>query len=213
MRPSGIDQGESAMPENFKEFAKDNISVLKKNGQRFDGLKASVQPGKVFLWEPSILVEPKDLIVRHMSNGGTETFEVIEPGFYEAVLSFGAHYQMTVRRMGDAEAEKVSHSITYNFHGDNARVNNQSVDNSINTIFQSNEIINLVTKLKAEIERLDLPSAEKLEAIEVVDEIKSQLDSSSPKKTIVKRLIDTLPKAESIASIGASIMSILASVA
>lgn len=77
------------MPGNFAEFAKDNISVLKKNGQRFDGLKASVQPGKVFLWEPSILVEPKDLILRHMSNGGTETFEVVEPGFFEAVMSLG----------------------------------------------------------------------------------------------------------------------------
>ena len=200
------------MPGNFKEFAKDNISVLKKNGQRFDGLKASVQPGRVFLWEPSILVEPKDLIIRHMSNGGTETFEVIEPGFYEAVLSFGAHYQMTVRRMGDAEADKLTHSTVYNFHGDNARVNNHSVDNSINTISHNTEISNLVTQLRAEIERLDISSAERLEAIEVVDEIASQLDSSAPKKTIVKRLIDSLPKAESIASIGASIMSILGSI-
>lgn len=116
---------------------------------------------------------------------------------------------MTVRRMGEAEAEKVSHSIVYNFHGDNARVNNQSVDNSINTVTRNNEITNLVTRLRNEVEQLDIPRAEKLEAIEVVDEIKSQLESPAPKKTIVKRLINSLPKAEAIMSIGASITSML----
>lgn len=195
----------------LNDFAKDNISILKTNGQRFDGLKASVQKGKVFLWDSSIFIEPKDLIIRHMSNGGSETFEVVEPGFYEAVMDFEAHYQMVVRRMGEAEAERVSHSTIYNFHGDNARVNNQSVDNSVNTVYSNTEISNLVEGLRSQVENLDLPEDEKLEAIEVIDEIKTQLDSPAPKKTIVKRLIDSLPKVESITTIGASIMTMFGS--
>ncbi|MBP1085347.1 MULTISPECIES: hypothetical protein [Pseudomonas] len=193
----------------FNDFAKDSISVLKTNGQRFDGLKASVQKGKVFLWDSSIFIEPKDLIIRHMSNGGTETLEVTEPGFHEAVMDFEAHYQMSVRRMGEAEAELVSHSTIYNFHGDNARVNNQSVDNSTNTVNSNSEISDLVAALRAQVETLDLEGPERLEALEVVDEIKSQLDSPAPKKTIVKRLIASLPKVESLTTIGASIMTML----
>jgi hypothetical protein len=199
------------MPGMFTDFAKDNISVLKKTGQRFDGLKASVQKGKVFLWNSSIFIEPKDLIIRHMSNGGTETFEVVEPGFHEAVMDFEAHYQMAVRRMGEVEAEKVSHNIVYNFHGDNARVNNQSVDNSINTVYSNTEISTLVAGLRSQVEKLDIPEPEKLEALEVVDEIKTQLDLPAPKKTIVKRLIASLPKVESLTTIGASIMTMLGS--
>ncbi|KWS07500.1 MULTISPECIES: hypothetical protein [Pseudomonas syringae group] len=193
----------------FNDFAKDNISVLKTNGQRFDGLKASVQKGKVFLWDSSIFIEPKDLIIRHMSNGGSETFEVVEPGFYEAVMDFEAHYQMVVRRMGEAEAEKVSHSTVYNFYGNNARVNNQSVDNSVNTVYSNTEISNLVAGLRSEVEKIELPDAEKLEALDVVDEIKTQIDSPAPKKNIVRRLIDSLPKVESLTTIGASIMTML----
>ncbi|WP_032632982.1 hypothetical protein [Pseudomonas viridiflava] len=193
----------------FNDLANDNISILKRNGERFDELKASVQKGQIFFWNSSILIEPKDLIVRHMSNRGTETFEVVDPGFREASLAVQAHYQMSVRRLGDAEAEKVSHSTVYNFHGDNARVNNQSVDNSVNTAYSNTEISNLVSGLRSEVEKMELPESEKLEALEVVDEIKTQIDSPTPKKNIVRRLIDSLPKVESLTTIGASIMTML----
>ena len=193
----------------FDEFAKDNISIVKKNGQKFEGLKASVQKGKVFLWDSSIFVEPKDLVLRHMSNGGTETFEVVEPGFFEAVMDFDAHYQMTVRRMGEAEADRVVQSITYNFHGDNARVNNHSVDNSINTVNHDTQVSQIIEDLRDALSNLKLSEVEKQEALEVVDELKTQLEMPSPKKTIIRGLIAALPAAESIASIGASIIGML----
>jgi len=36
------------MRGTFNEFATDNISIVKKNGQKFEGFKASVQKGKSF---------------------------------------------------------------------------------------------------------------------------------------------------------------------
>jgi len=199
------------MRGTFNEFATDNISIVKKNGQKFEGFKASVQKGKVFLWDSSIFIEPKDLIMRHMSNGATETFEVVEPGFYEAVLGFEAHYQMTVRRMGEAEAERVVQSITYNFHGDNARVNNHNVDNSINTVSHGAQVSKVIEELRAELSKLGLSEVEEKEALEVVDELKTQLELPAPKKTIIRGLIAALPTAESITSIGASIIAMLGS--
>jgi len=146
-----------------------------------------------------------------MSNGATETFEVVEPGFYEAVMGFEAHYQMTVRRMGEAEAERVVQSITYNFHGDNARVNNHSVDNSINTVSHGAQVSRVIEELRAELSKLGLSEVEEKEALEVVDELKTQLELPAPKKTIIRGLIAALPTAESIASIGASIIAMLGS--
>lgn len=193
----------------FEDFATDNISVIKKDGQKHEGLKASVQKGKIFLSDSSVLIEPRDHIVRHMSNGGTETFEVVDPGFFEAVMDFEAHYQMTVRRLGDAEAERVAQTITYNFHGDNARVNNHSVDNSCNTVSHSSQISSYITELKSEIEKLDLRSSDKQDALEIVAELKVQLETPVPKRTIIRGLIAALPSIESIATIGSSIMSMV----
>lgn len=195
----------------LEEFEKDNISVIKKNGQKHEGLKASVQKGRIFLSDSSVFIEPRDHIVRHMSNGGTETYEVIDPGFFEAMMDFEAHYQMTVKRLGEVDAEKVAQSVIYNFHGDNARVNNHSVDNSYNAVSHSSKVTQYITELKTEIEKLDLPISDRQDALEVVEELKTQLQAPTPKRSIVKSLLAALPAVEAIASIGSSIIAMLGS--
>ena len=193
----------------FDEFHTDNISIIKSNGQRYDGLKASVQRDKIYFEDSSILVEPRDLIQRNMSNGGVETFEVIDPGFVESIMDFEAHYQMRVRKMGIPEAEKAVRNITYNISGANARVNNHSVDNSINNATISPEVPNLIASLRLELSKLGLSSQERVEFDEVVDEIESQLSTQAPKKTVIKSLLAALPHVETVAAISASIFGMV----
>lgn len=193
----------------FDEFATDNISIIKSSGQRYDGLKASVQRDTIFFESASILVEPRDLIQRNMSNGGVETFEVIDPGFVESIMDFDAHYQMRVRKMGVPEAEIAVRSITYNISGANARVNNHSIDNSINTVTINPELSGLVDALRAEISKLGMSSEERAEAYEVVDEIQSQLKAQTPKRTVIKSLLAALPHVETVASISATILGMV----
>ena len=193
----------------FDEFHTDNISIIKSNGQRYDGLKASVQRDKIYFEDSSILVEPRDLIQRNMSNGGVETFEVIDPGFVESIMDFEAHYQMRVRKMGIPEAEKAVRNITYNISGANARVNNHSVDNSINNATISPEVPNLIASLRSELSKLGLSSQERVEFDEVVDEIESQLSTQAPKKTVIKSLLAALPHVETVAAISASIFGMV----
>lgn len=193
----------------FDDFATDNISIIKSNGQRYDGLKASVQRDKIYFENSSILVEPRDLIQRNMSNGGVETFEVIDPGFVEAIMDFEANYQMRVRKMGIPEAEKAVRNITYNISGANARVNNHSVDNSINNATISPEVPSLIAELRSELSKLGLSSQERVEVDEVVDEIESQLSTQAPKKTVIKSLLAALPHVEAVATISASIFGMV----
>lgn len=194
---------------DFDDVMTDNISIIKTTGERFDGLKASVQRDKIFFENSSILVEPRDLVQRIMSNGGVETFEVIDPGFYEKVFDFDAHYQMIVRKLGVPEAQKAVQSITYNFTGANARVNNHSVDNSVNTVTYTAEVTGLIQVLRDEISKLRVSPSERAEALEVVDEIESQLATNPPKRTIIKSLLGALPHVESVASISASILGVV----
>ena len=58
----------------FEEFMTDTIFIQKQSGEKTGVNKASIQKKGVFLDRSDILVEVGDLIERHMSNGGIETF-------------------------------------------------------------------------------------------------------------------------------------------
>ncbi|MBF0645653.1 hypothetical protein HTZ97_08110 [Desulfuromonas acetoxidans] len=185
----------------------DNIKVIKADGQEVEGLKASVQSKGIYLMQSDVLIEPNDLIQRIMSNGGTETFKVIDPGFHEGVHSIPAHYQMKVQKLGIPEAEKAIQSITYNISGPNARVNNHSTDNSTNIVNVNQDVADHLVLLREEIEKLVNASEERKDALEVVDAIQGQFESGSPSKAVIKSLVSALPHAGSIASIGSFLLS------
>ncbi len=86
----------------------DTVSLIKRNGQRVDGIEASVQRGKIFIRRSDLLIESDDLIFRDMSNGSSETYVVIEPGFREKFGSISAHYQMIVQRLSNMQTEKTA---------------------------------------------------------------------------------------------------------
>ncbi|AKH68799.1 MAG: hypothetical protein KBT72_01965 [Zhongshania sp.] len=194
----------------FSSMMKDKIQVLKSDGTKSSEMNASVQSKGIYLMRSDVLVEPGDLIQRIMSNGGKETFQVIDPGFHEGTGgAIPAHYQMKVKKLGLPDAEKAIQSITYNISGPNARVNNNSTDNSNNIANINNDLSKSIEALKAEINRLELSAQEKSEAIEVVGAIEDQCKNEKPSKVVVNALINSLPTAASIASIGSLILSLL----
>ena len=195
---------------SFSDMMKDKIQVLKSDGTKSTEMNASVQSKGIYLMRSDILVEPNDLIQRVMSNGGTETFQVIDPGFHEgAGHSTPAHYQIKAKKLGIPAAEKAIQSTTYNISGPNARVNNNSTDNSSNVVNINNELSESLDALKAEINRLELSVKEKEDAFEVVEAIEEQCKTENPSKVVVNALMKSLPNAASIASIGSLIISLL----
>lgn len=192
----------------FSDMLNDTVTLLKKNGDRVEGIKASVQSKKIFIHRSDVLIESGDLIQRKMTNGGEETFEVIDPGFRERFRSIGAHYQVIHRKLGLPEAKAAVQNITYHISGPNARVNNHSTDNSVNTINVSPDVAENIFTLRQEVKRL-LPDQEQKQALEVIDAIESQFESSTPSKTVVRTLLGALPNAGSVASIGSFLLSAL----
>ncbi|EJG0635939.1 hypothetical protein C4G38_RS23010 [Vibrio parahaemolyticus] len=194
----------------FSDMMKDKIQVLKSDGTTSPEMNASVQSKGIYLMRSDFLVEPHDLIQRVMSNGGTETFKVIDPGFHEGMGgAIPAHYQMKVQKLGLPEAEKAVQSITYNISGANARVNNNSTDNSTNVVNINNDLQEALSALKSEVERLNISDSEREEAYEVVDAIDAQCQNEKPSKVVVNALVKSLPAAASISSIGSLIVSLL----
>jgi len=194
---------------SFDDLMTDKIDLLKPNGERVSDLRASVQSNKVFMNAGKVLVEPNDLIVRRMSNGGEETYRVIDPCFYEEFHGIEAHYQMKVQKLGLPEARAAVQSITYNISGPNARVNNSSVDNSTNIVQVDARLLDYIEQLRSSITSSGLPPSEQSEALEIVEEVEAAVRSGAPKKSVVSALLRSLPHVANIATIASAIVGML----
>lgn len=190
----------------FKKFETDNISIIKKGGNRIDNLKANIQSKGIFLFRGDVLVEIGDKIERLMSNGGTEQYEVLDPGFHEKISHIPAHYQMKVQKLGLSQ-KSTPQSVVYNISGNVEKINHQSVDNSVNINNNiQNSIKTHLASLKQEIEKIN-DIHQKDEAMEVFKAIEEQSLLEKPNKTILKSLISSLPPIDNILSITSTLMS------
>ena len=194
----------------FNNLAQDTVSLIKQDGTVVDGIKASVQDDMIFIQGNAPVIEPGDRIQRKMSNGAEETFEVIDPGFHEKILGVGAHYQMRVRKLGIREAHTASQNIsTYNIMGNNARINQNSIDQSINMVELPPDVAEKLNALRKEIGRVVEDGPKRDAALDVVDAIEEQFSSGSPKTGVVRALIGSLPDVAAIASIASFLLSLL----
>ncbi|WP_350655040.1 hypothetical protein [Pseudoalteromonas sp. D48-MNA-CIBAN-0056] len=194
---------------SFSDMMNDQLLLRKQSGKVVEGIKSAVTPNVIITERYDVPIESGDLLVRKLPSGLEETFKIIDPGFYQGMSGLSSGYKISYKKLGIPEAEAAIKNITYNIHGHNARVNNNSTDNSNNVVNINNELSESVEALKAEINRLELSAEEKSEAIEVVSAIEEQCKNERPSKVVVSALIKSLPTAASIASIGSLIVSLL----
>ncbi|MCK9605439.1 MAG: hypothetical protein M0R33_03195 [Methylomonas sp.] len=193
----------------FSSLMTDTISVLKKDGNRIDGIKASVQSGGIFISECTPLIESGDLIQRKMSNGGEETFEVIDPGFHEEFHGIPAGYQMAVKKLGIPEAQKAVQHISYNITGHNARINQSSVDNSTNVVNVNTDAATYIMALRSAIQEACFSIHDEQSALDVIDAVDAQFQSGHPKKSVIAALLAALPNVANVATIVTSLLALL----
>lgn len=178
----------------FSGMRADTISIRKQTGEVISGIKASVQRTKIFLDSGNFTIDPGDTIERHMSNGGIEKFEVIDPNFYESQLGFPAHYQMTVRKLGIPTISKSESKPVYNINGNNNRILLHSTDNSHNAVSITNdELLSLLNDLRQKVQVSNLSEEQKITTIDHVDAIQEHVDSGNPKRSIIKTIAGALP--------------------
>jgi hypothetical protein len=194
----------------MRRMITDTVSILRQNGEQTTDIGAVVSnKGIIIYFKPGLLIESGDLIQRKMSNGGEETFEVIDPGFQEGHGRIEAFYSMTVKKLGIPEAKTAVQNITYNITGNNARINQNSVDNSTNVVHFSNDVYEKISELRDEINQVVEDINQRDNALQVVDAIEEQFTSGKPRKAVVDVLVKGLPVIANIASIGASIVALL----
>ena len=131
------------MPLN--NLMQDSVTLIKKDGQRFEGIRASVQPDKIFTDDTSIPLEEGDTFERTLPSGVVERYTVLDSGYHEGIGGIPSHYQSEVRKETKIKPPRESTQIVYNLIGPNARVNIQSVDASTNLVeIGSEDLFNML---------------------------------------------------------------------
>lgn len=180
---------------------RDKVNLMKQDGSRADGISATVAGSDLIVIKGGKhIIDVGDLLTRKLSNGAEETYQVIDPKYYERTPgASGPHYQLKVKKLGVPEASAAAQNIVYNVSGNNARVNVGSVDNST-TITNINEVVGeQLETLRKEIANLNLSPTAQTEALEVLDTVEEQFTQGKPKRSIVMALLDSLPKIATVA--------------
>lgn len=75
-------------------------------------LKVQFGAGSAITFDVATPIEPGDILVRHLPNRAVERFEVLEPGYHQALAGIPATYQCKVRRLTSESPSKISEVAT-----------------------------------------------------------------------------------------------------
>ena len=118
----------------LNNFLSDTVSLMKKTGETYNDIKASVQSDVIFIADTTLPIEEGDRIERLLPSGLRETFLVLDRGYCAGKGNIKSHYQIKVKNESVAETNPSIQNVIYNLHGQNSRINIHSVDNSNNII-------------------------------------------------------------------------------
>ena len=84
---------------------RDVVTLVKPDGTKYEGLKASVQSKMIFSSDPSIPIEEGDIFERKRGGTGlTDRYRVLDAGFYERMGGISAHYQTKVEKLNQMDS-------------------------------------------------------------------------------------------------------------
>ena len=116
----------------FHELLTDELTLVKPNGDRLEGIRASVQKDMVFVMDETLAVQEGDSFERSLPNGQLEQLQVEEASFHKGFHGIPGHFEIRVHKTTARRREPPVQQVTNILHGPNSRVNMGSVDQSVN---------------------------------------------------------------------------------
>lgn len=157
----------------MENLLRDKVTLVKKNGQMHENIKANVQPNMISIFDETMPIEEGDRIQRKLSNGLIESYIVLDRGFHSGIGIIKSHYQCKVRKE-TAIPSTPPNNVIYNVSGENPRININSVDHSMNVVNVSSD------KLFDELRRVIEDNIEKKhEILNLIDEMEKNKDKKS----------------------------------
>ncbi len=83
------------------------VRLFKPSGEEIDDIRANVQPGRIFVDDPNVIIEENDVFVRSLPNGAMEYHLVVDRGFYKGTHGISDHYQTKTKKISKPEMDTV----------------------------------------------------------------------------------------------------------
>ncbi|TIH11487.1 hypothetical protein D0S45_19975 [Marinifilum sp. JC120] len=84
-------------------MAKDDVTLVKADGERVEGLKAVVSMRRIVTFNTDVKIESKDTMIKQCADGGQEAYLVLDPMLNRAGDGIPENYQITVRKVAVPE--------------------------------------------------------------------------------------------------------------
>jgi hypothetical protein len=133
----------------------DDIFIVSPAGERIGPVKASVQAGKVFIADKSLVIEEGGTILRPLPNGRSESYRILEVQFHQNPTGRLSHYTVIVQKDTSLVPTPTSSGTTINI------TNSQGIQIGDGNIL--NIVAGLETLIKA-IDSAEVPDDQKSDA-------------------------------------------------
>ncbi len=143
--------------------------IVAANGELIATTKAAILPELIMVFDVSIPINVGDEVRRKLPSGLDETFEVLEPTFFEQLRNIKAHYQIKYRRKGTFP-HGAGGNYTVHVTGSNSRVNIASTDRSTNVVVEGDVFGNLTAALRKDVR----PGPELDRLVAAIEEMRAQ---------------------------------------
>ena len=118
----------------FKSLMNDRVTLVKKDGKRFEDLPALVQTGLILTTTRKSRLRMGTRLNEKLPSGIVEVFVVLDAGFRQKLPGVHAGYQSKVEKSTARAKPPTTQHVVYNLIGPNTRVNIQSKDSSTNIL-------------------------------------------------------------------------------
>jgi len=117
------------------------ITIVKQDGNIIENVKAMVQSGKIIIPDGKLPIEEQDIIYRSLPSGLVESYVINDRGYIAGISGIEGFYQALVTKENTIKQDQYQNIINvYNLHGENSKVNVNSIDNSVNMIKDNKEV-------------------------------------------------------------------------
>lgn len=120
----------------FEQLRRDKLTLVKKTGDNIEGIKAEVDKNTISFAAFDRVVDDGDTLIRHLPDGRTEEYLVLDSGYVAEFHGLPASYKCRVEKKTAIKPSSHQHSAIYNvnFSGANSRFNLHSFDLSSNLV-------------------------------------------------------------------------------
>lgn len=139
----------------FGSLARDEVFIVKTDGERIGPYKASVSPNSITIFEKAINVDEGDHVVRKIPNGKEEHYLVLSADYSPGLTAIPDHYSLKVRKTTAlTTAQYEAKSTTVNIHNSTGfqvgDYNTQSIQATFNELIQQIDKSSASSEEKAE---------------------------------------------------------------